>query len=113
MRRSGLSRRVAAHRFGVRHARERLRQLDAEHGLEQVADQLFHQLHDLFLAHERSLDIELRELRLALGAQVLVAEAAHDLIVAIEARHHQQLLEELRRLRQREELPGCVRLGTR
>ena len=55
---------------------------------------------------ERGLDIELRELRLALGAQVLVAEAAHDLIVAIEAAHHQQLLEDLRRLRQREELAG-------
>ena len=53
---------------------------------------------------ERRLDVELRELRLAVGAQVLVAEAAHDLVVAVEARHHQQLLEDLRRLRQREEL---------
>ena len=66
----------------------------------------FHQAHDLVAGQERGLDVELRELRLTIGAQVLVAEAAHDLIVAVEARHHQQLLEDLRRLRQREELPG-------
>ena len=35
--------------------------------------------------------------------EVLVAEAAGDLVVALEAGHHQQLLEELRRLRQRVE----------
>src|SRR3546814_1182080 len=44
--------------------------------------------------------------RLAVGAQILVAEAAGDLVVAVEARHHQQLLEQLRRLRQRKELAG-------
>ena len=53
---------------------------------------------------ERHLDVDLRELGLAVGAQVLVAEAAHDLEVAVHARHHQDLLEDLRRLRQREEL---------
>ena len=59
---------------------------------------------DVFLAHEARLDIELRELGLAVRAQILVAEALDDLIVAIEAGHHQQLLHELRRLRQREEV---------
>ena len=53
---------------------------------------------------ERHLDVDLRELELAVGAQVLVAEAAHDLEVAIRARDHQDLLEDLRRLRQRVEL---------
>ncbi len=43
-------------------------------------------------------------LRLAVGAQVLVAQAVGDLEVALEAGHHQQLLELLRRLRQRVEL---------
>src|SRR5690242_21379003 len=33
-----------------------------------------------------------------------VAEAARDLVVAVEARHHQDLLEQLRALRQRVEL---------
>ena len=55
-------------------------------------------------ARERHLDVDLRELGLAVGAQVLVAEAARDLEVAVEARDHQDLLEELRRLRQRVEL---------
>ena len=35
---------------------------------------------------ERHLDVELGELGLAVGAQVLVAEAARDLVVALEAR---------------------------
>ena len=54
---------------------------------------------------ERHLDVELVELAgRPVGARVLVAEAGRDLEVAIEARHHQQLLELLRRLRQRVEL---------
>ncbi len=66
--------------------------------------QPLHQRHDLVLGQERGLDVDLREIRLAVGAQVLVAETAHDLVVAVEAADHQQLLEDLRRLRQREEL---------
>ena len=52
---------------------------------------------------EAHLDVELHELVLTVGAQVLVAEAAGDLVVAVDARHHQQLLEQLGRLRQRVE----------
>ena len=55
---------------------------------------------------ERHLDVHLRELGLTIGAQVLVAEALADLHVAVHARDHQDLLEQLRRLRQREELAG-------
>ena len=63
---------------------------------------------------ERHLDVELRELGLAVGAQVLVAEAAGDLEVAVEAGDHQELLVELRRLRQRVERARVrPRLGTR
>ena len=57
-------------------------------------------------ADERHLEVDLRELELAVGALVLVAEAARDLEVAVEARDHQQLLHELRRLRQRVERAG-------
>src|SRR5690606_10584992 len=39
-------------------------------------------------------------LGLAVGAQILVAETAHDLEIAVVAADHEQLLEELRRLRQ-------------
>ena len=77
-----------------------------KHLLEQMPHQAFHQFLDLRLIQKGSLDVELREFRLPIGAQVLVAEAAHDLIVAVEARNHQQLLVDLRRLRQREEFAG-------
>ena len=49
---------------------------------------------------EGHLDVDLGELGLAVGPQVLVAEAAGELVVALEAGDHQQLLEQLRRLRQ-------------
>ena len=53
---------------------------------------------------ESHLRVELHELELAIGAQVFVAQAARDLVVAIESAHHEQLLEQLRALRQRVEL---------
>ncbi len=68
-----------------------------------MSHQVFHQVHDAALVDERHLHVQLRELRLPIGTQILVAKAAHDLIIAIHARHHQQLLEYLRRLRQGEE----------
>ena len=57
--------------------------------------------HDRRLVDEAHLEVELGELRLAVAAQVLVAEAAGDLEVAVDARDHQQLLELLRALGQR------------
>src|SRR5690349_23654496 len=55
--------------------------------------------------------------RAAVGAGVLVAEAGRDLEVAVEARDHDQLLEHLRRLRERVELTrmdaGLDRKSTR
>ena len=70
----------------------------ADHGL---ADR-----DDVVLVDERHLDVELGELRLPVGPEVLVAEAAHDLVVALHAGDHQQLLEQLRRLRQRVPVAG-------
>ncbi len=72
------------------------------------------------LVDEAHLDVELGELRLPVGAEVLVAVAARDLEVALQAADHQQLLEQLRRLRQRipvaglqpgrdQEVPGALR----
>ncbi len=52
---------------------------------------------------ERHLEVELGEVGLAVGALLLVAKAARDLVVALEPADHQQLLEELRRLGQRVE----------
>ena len=71
-----------------------------DHGARHGQRHLLHPGHHVFLAHEAHLQVELRELRLAVAAQVLVAEAAGDLEVAVEAADHQQLLELLRALRQ-------------
>ena len=48
----------------------------------------------------------MRELRLAVSAKVLVAEAARNLIVPVKAADHQHLFEELGRLGQGVERPG-------
>ena len=54
------------------------------------------------LRDEAHLKIELVELAgRAVGARILVAETRRDLEIAVEARHHDELLELLRRLRQR------------
>ena len=66
---------------------------------------------DVLVVDERHLDVELGELGLAVGAEVLVAEAAGDLEVAVEAGDHQQLLVKLGRLGQRVEVPGMDPAG--
>ncbi len=48
---------------------------------------------------------------LAVGAQVFIAEAADDLEIAVEAANHQDLFEELRRLRQRVEMAWMQAAG--
>ena len=52
------------------------------------------------VVHERHLDVELGEFGLPVGAEVLIAETAGDLEIAVEARDHQELLVELGRLGQ-------------
>ena len=92
------------HRLGVREARERALELDAEHVPPGARGHLFQHLDHFLDADERHLQVDLGELELPVRPQVLVAEAAGDLEVAIEAGDHQQLLQQLRRLRQRVEL---------
>ncbi len=107
----GLVRAVAAHRFGPRHDRERRRQVDALHHLEHVADQVFEDLADFEFVQERGFAVDLGEFRLTVRAQVFVTEALGDLVVTVKARDHQHLLEQLRRLRQREEVAGVHTRG--
>src|SRR5581483_3376994 len=65
---------------------------------------LLHNCEDRLTAREAHLQVDLRELKLTVGAEVFIAEAAGDLEVAIKTRDHENLLEDLRRLRQRVEL---------
>ena len=58
------------------------------------------------LIREGHLDVELRDLLHPVGAQVLVPEAARDLEVAVEAADHEELLEDLGRLREGKEPAG-------
>src|SRR5689334_19438260 len=94
---------IVAHRFGVSHARERDGNLmagDFAHALHQWLDYF----EDPLLLREGHFEIDLGELRLAIGSEILVAETAHDLEVLFEPADHQKLLENLWRLRQRVEM---------
>ena len=102
---------VLPHRLLVAHARKWLGDLHPEHLPPQRGHQLLDDGEDVVLGDEGHLQVDLRELRLAIETQVLVAEALDDLEVPLEARHHEQLLEQLRTLRQRVELPGVQPRG--
>ena len=72
--------------------------------LEKGAHHLLEVVQDIFLLHEGHFAVDLGEFRLPVRAEVLVAEAADDLEVAVIAGHHQQLLEGLGALREGVEL---------
>ncbi len=60
---------------------------------------------NILLVDEAHFQVDLRELRLTVFSQVLVAETPGDLEIPVKTRHHQKLLVYLRRLGQRIELP--------
>ena len=94
---------VAQQRLVVGHARVgRLPHVQAA-DVEDLRHQPLVDVDHVVLGDEGHLEVQLRELGLAVGTQVLVAKAARDLEVALVAADHQQLLEQLRRLRQRVE----------
>ena len=77
-------------------------------------DQVFHRPDDVFVFDEGHLDVELSELGLAVGPEVLIAEAAGDLEVAVEAGDHQDLLVQAGATAARHRSgEGWTRLGTR
>src|SRR2546430_9809600 len=68
-------------------------------GFKRSGQETFHYFPHAFWLRIRHLEIDLREFRLAVGAQVLVTEAAYDLEILVETGDHQDLLEQLGRLR--------------
>jgi hypothetical protein len=60
---------------------------------------------NVLLSREGHFQVELREFELAVSALVFVTKTFHDLKVLVQPGNHQDLLENLRRLRQRIELP--------
>ena len=95
----GLVGAIGVHGLPVVHATQRRGHLDA-HAAEGIGQDLLERAHDVVLVHEGHLDIDLGELGLTVGTQVLVAEALGNLVVALDATDHKQLLQELRGLRQ-------------
>ena len=89
---------VAGHRFVVGDALDRRFNVVADL-LPHVHENLLGKRDHVFLISEAHFDVKLRELGLAVGAEVFVAVAASELEVAFHAAHHEQLLEKLRRLR--------------
>ena len=94
---------VAIHRFFETHTGERQRDLDI-FTPENFSHQTFHQREEAFLLGKRHLDVQLGEFGLTVRTEIFVAKTAHHLKVLLESGHHQELLEQLRRLRQRIEL---------
>ena len=86
---------VAAHGL-IKGQHRKVAELDPLHRPEQAFDHALREVHDILLADEGGLDVDLGELRLAVMTQILVPVAAGDLVVAVHPGHHQQLLVDLR-----------------
>ena len=98
-----LVRAVLEHRVLVSHDGE-YAQVHTNRITENRFDHALKEFTYLFFGHEGRFNIYLREFGLAVGTQVFVAETFGDLVVTVKTRDHQQLLKQLRRLRQRKEL---------
>ena len=85
-----------AHYFFVCKPGERRGNVDSENPLEYVNHQPLDQRENIVRSDERHLQVDLGMFRLAVGPKVLVAQAARNLEVLVEAGHHQDLFEELR-----------------
>ncbi len=72
----------------IRKARERGVELQSANLAEDGAHQPFDQFDDIFPVHKGHLHIQLGELGLAVGPQVLVPEAPDHLIVPVESGDH-------------------------
>ena len=94
---------VLLHRLRVGHARERDRDIDPLNLFKDSLEQPLGQVKDIFLGHKGHLNIQLGEFRLAVRAQVLIAETFDDLVIPVHPGNHQYLFKKLRRLRQGEE----------
>ena len=83
---------VGVHGLGIGHPVERLRKIPAEYIVEECLDHALESLQHIVALHEGHLAVYLGELRLTVGPQVLVPEAAHDLEIAVITGYHEQLL---------------------
>ena len=80
------------HRFLPRHAGERSGNVNADGFLVSSFESAFRQGINVFGSNERGFDVDLGKLRLAVGAQIFVAETTGNLEITFHPRNHQQLL---------------------
>ena len=102
----GLVTAEAIHRLAVGKARKGGRNFNALGLAKDSGEELFHEAEDVVLRDERGLDIELGEFGLAVGAEILIAEAARDLEILFHTGDHEELLVLLRGLGERVERSG-------
>ena len=93
-----LVRPVVLHGVGVGHAGDRSRNVVPDL-FPNGGEDFLGDANDIVLVDEAHLDVELRELRLTISAEIFVAVAACNLEIPFHAANHQQLLKQLRRLR--------------
>ena len=82
------------------HARQRHRNGDAFQS-ENTRHHPFNHREQRFTRRKRRFNIDLRKFRLAVGSKIFIAKTLHDLEILFETGNHQDLLEQLGRLRQR------------
>ena len=103
----GLVRTEAAHSVCPGQAEEgRFAQIHTAHFLEEVLCEGLKCVDNIVLLYERHFAVNLREFGLTVGTEVFIAEALHDLEVAVKTCYHQQLLQRLRTLGKGIELTG-------
>ena len=102
----GLVRSVARHRLFVANAPERSLELHAGRGSTAGLGNFFEYLQHIFDTDEGHLEIDLGKFELPVGTQFFVAETARELVVAVTAPDHQQLLHDLWRLGERVKASG-------
>ncbi|SKT67734.1 Uncharacterised protein [Mycobacteroides abscessus subsp. abscessus] len=93
---------VPPHRLGIGDAVDGCRHPVADQ-IPQRDEDLLGERDDIVLVHEAHLDVELGEFGLPVGAEILVPVTARDLVIPLHTGDHEQLLEQLRALRQRVE----------
>ena len=100
----GLIRTEAIHCLVVGHSHKRKLKVDALEFLEYTLKEALCYRDNIVLCYKGHLKVDLSKLRLTVCTKVLVTEAACDLNITVEARKHEKLLIELRRLRKSVEL---------
>ena len=95
---------VLEHSFCPLHTADVARRFEVPNLAQNLGHELVEHFHDFVLVDERHFDVDLREFRLTVSAEVFVTEALGNLEVAVHAGNHQELLVLLRRLREGVEL---------